>query len=151
MAGFAAALFVALVVCWFGVASLLTNTEVIADRSLGPLVGPVAVASATIWVGMVLGRQLNARHSTFTILALATVGAWIIAVTSVFLGHVLATTGTAIGGLLAAAGFGLGMYGAAIPVSAFLVAFAAIVVARMQAGGVPRPRWPWERGDADVS
>lgn len=145
------ALFVALVVCWFGIASLLTNTDVLADQSLGPLVGPIAVGSATIWVGLVLGRLLNSRRSTFAMLALCTGGSWIIAVICVFLGQVLATNGTALAGFLAATGFGVGVYGAAIPVSAFVVAIAAITVARMQAGGVPRPRWPWERGDADVS
>jgi len=60
---FATALFVALVVAGWGFVSLLTETDVVADRGVGPIVMPVSIGVSAIAVFVALGAP---RWSTMT-------------------------------------------------------------------------------------
>lgn len=50
LAGFAAFLYLALVVCAFGVLSLLLDQDVVPERDAGPILGPVSVAVCVVAV-----------------------------------------------------------------------------------------------------
>ncbi|GAA4190576.1 hypothetical protein GCM10022288_20120 [Gryllotalpicola kribbensis] len=72
---FASGLFLALLIAAFGVISLLSGTEVIADRRAGELAGPVAAAAATLLViGCLLLIALRVPESRQRVAPLAAAG-----------------------------------------------------------------------------
>jgi Family of unknown function (DUF6121) len=148
LAGFAAALYLALVVCAYGFVSLLTDVEVIADPDAGLLVGPAIVGASVAALLLYLGRSLADPSRTARITLLAAVWTWCAAVIVAVVGYAIAT-GTVLAALLFGLGFGVGWFGLLIPALAAVVAWLAALVARAQEAGADRPRWPWERRDEE--
>ena len=148
VAGFAAALYLALVVCAYGFVSLLTDVEVIADPDAGLLVGPAIVGASVAALLLHLGRSLADPSRTARITLLAAVWTWCAAVIVAVVGYAIAT-GTVLAALLFGLGFGVGWFGVLIPALAAVVAWLAALVARAQEAGADRPRWPWERRDEE--
>lgn len=146
VAAFAAALDLALVVCAYGFVSLLTDAEVIASAAAGPLVGPAAIGASVAALLLHLARALRAPERVLAAVLLAALWTWLAAVLVAIVGYAMAT-GTVLASLIFGLGFGVSPFGLLIPACAALVAWLAALVARAQAGGTERPRWPWERRD----
>jgi hypothetical protein len=146
VAGFAAALYLALVVCVYGFVSLLTDSEVIPSRQAGLFVGPAIVAAAVLALLLHLGRALRTPGRVLTTVLLAALWTWLAAVAVAIVGFAMAT-GTVLAALLFGLGFGVSWFGLLLPALAALVGWPATTVAIAQAGGAERPRWPWERNE----
>jgi Family of unknown function (DUF6121) len=144
VAGFSAALYLALVVCAFGFVSLLTDVEVIADPAAGLLVGPAAVGASVAAFLLYLGHSLRRPDRLLTPTLLAALWTWLAAVVVATIAYAIAT-GTVLASLIFGLSFGVGPFGLIIPASAAIVASLALLVARAESGGAHRPRWPWER------
>jgi hypothetical protein len=157
---FATVTYFALVVCAFGFISLLTDTEVVAQRDAGPLVGPTATASAILVVLLALLRAAR-RYEASIARAGETRGSdpvrvplgraistGVLAfVTYVLVGSVLyaATADQLFSGLLFAADAIMRLYAVAVGSLATLVYLAFALI--LAAGGAhpARPLWPWEK------
>ncbi|MDF2574200.1 MAG: hypothetical protein K0S05_1112 [Agromyces sp.] len=146
VAGFATALYLALVVAAYGFVSLLTNAEVISSADAGRLVGPAIVGASALALLLHLGRALRTPQRVLAPTVLAAAFAWGAAVVVAIIGYAIAT-GTVLASLIFGLGFGIGWFGLLIPVLAALVAWLALLVAGAQSGGIDRPRWPWERDE----
>jgi hypothetical protein len=146
VAGFAAALLLALVVAAFGFVSLLTDAEVVADPAAGRLVGPAIVGVSVGAVLVFLGLRLPREHGLLAMTLQAVLIAWAAGVVAGTVAYALAT-GTLLAALLFALQFMSIGFGVLIPVLTALVVPLAGVTARAEAGGAERPRWPWERDD----
>ena len=148
VAAFAAALDLALVVCAYGFVSLFTDAEVIASPEAGLLLGPAIVGASVVALLLHLGRVLRRPGGVLAPTLLAALWSWLAAVVVAIIGYAV-TTGSVIASLLFGLGFGVSWFGLLIPVLAALVAWLALLVARAQAAGADRPRWPWERRDEE--
>lgn len=144
LAAFAGFLYLALVVCAFGVISLLADIDVIADRSVGPIVGPTMTGIAVLAtaVSMVV---LAARSVTRVLLSSALAG---LVVYLLFLlsGSALVALGGegVVGGLGFAAEQAGRPFAIAVGVlSAAVHVLYLLMLARRDAGGT-RPHWGWE-------
>ncbi|MDH6238043.1 DUF6121 family protein [Cryobacterium sp. CG_9.6] len=149
---FAAVLFAALIVAVFGVGSLLTNREVIADPQAGPLVGPSIVVVVVVFVllRMVLigirtrpeKQRVMLGYSAVT--GIATWGVFVIAGAFFLL---LATGDTRSATAL---GFEIlfGPFAGVTGVFAFAVTLMYSWLLAAQVGSGGRPLWPWERPGA---
>ncbi|MFF1572836.1 DUF6121 family protein [Leifsonia sp. NPDC058292] len=152
VAVFAAFLYLAILVGAFGLISLTTNTEVIADPDVGPLVGPIMTGSATVLVLIFLiaiGTRVPAQNQKISPPAAIAVA---VAAYLVFI---------AAGGIAGAAGdpanpfhyfiFAFGQLGSVYAITAGIAAFVVtllyqlVLVGRFRDRG--RPRWPWESPD----
>ncbi|MFF1634497.1 DUF6121 family protein [Leifsonia sp. NPDC058248] len=154
VAAFATFLYLAIVVAAFGLISLATNTEVIADPSVGTLVGPIMTGAATLTVFACLlstGMRVPADQQRIRPLLALAVG---LAAYFVF---------AAAGGIAGAIGapaqplhYFLFFFAQLGSWSSFTVGIAAVfvtllyqlvLVGRFRQRG--RPRWPWERDDEE--
>ncbi|GAA1844333.1 DUF6121 family protein [Agromyces salentinus] len=149
VAGFAAALDLAIVVCAFGFVSLLADVEVVADRSVGVLVVPVAVGASVLAVLVVLGVRLARPERMAATVVISAVVSWLVLVAVAILGHLLSSTGSVMQSVAFGTLFGLGWFGLLVPVAAVVVAVFAVLVARGRGHGMARPRWPWEHDDVE--
>lgn len=143
---FATALFVALVVAGWGFVSLLTETDVVADREVGPIVVPVSVAVSAIAVLLALAaprwsamtvRGLGALLGSAAVLALGAVAVQLAA-----LGILqFIATGRPTSLLLAIA------VQAPTPYTLVVIgaAFVSAVGLGLLAAGPGRASWPWEK------
>jgi hypothetical protein len=160
LAIFATVLYFALVVCAFGFVSLLTDTDVVTQSDAGPLVGPIATASAVATVllyllgigrryerdlheavaasigdpvRLPLGRSILIGIVSYVVYVLVGAIAYSIVTAEVF-SVVLFAAGAALSGFAIA----VGVLAAAISVAYMLV---------LGSGGEhpARPLWPWER------
>ncbi len=148
VAAFAAALYLALIVAAYGFVSLLTDIEVIASPDAGRLVGPAIIAASVAALLLYLARALRRPAHLLGTVLLSALWTWLAAVAVAVVGFAVAT-GTLLESLMFGLGFGVGWFGLLIPALAALVASLAVLVARGQAGGLERPRWPWERDDEE--
>ncbi|MCD2441640.1 DUF6121 family protein [Agromyces sp. SYSU K20354] len=146
VAAFAAAGYLAFVVCAFGFVSLFTDAEVIASPDAGLLVGPAIVAAAVVALLLHLGRALRRPQRMAGPVLLAALWTWLAALVVAVVGYSLAT-GTALASMLFGLGFAVGWFGLLIPALAALVTSFAVLVSRGEQGGARRPRWPWERDE----
>ena len=146
LAAFSAALYLALVVCAYGFVSLLADIEVVASAAAGRLVGPAIVAASVSALLLHLARALRDPARMLGTVLLAALWTWLAAVVVAIVGYAIAT-GTVLASVIFGLGLGIGWFGLLIPALAALVASLAVLVARGQAGGIERPRWPWERDD----
>ncbi|WP_353816089.1 DUF6121 family protein [Agromyces sp. SYSU T00266] len=146
VAGFAAALDVALIVAAFGFTSLLADLEPIADPAAGRLVGPITIGAAVAALLLLLGSGLTRGVRAWSIAGLAFLVTWSTGVVAATIAYA-ASTGTILAAFLFALSFMSVGFGLIIPVASALVALLAAVTARAEEGGVARPRWPWERDD----
>jgi uncharacterized membrane protein (DUF485 family) len=149
VAVFATVLFGALLVAAFGMVSLVTNTDVIADRSVGPLVGPAMTAAVILLVlVMLLSLGVNTPPEKQRVAVgyslVAGVGAFLLYVLA---GVVLMAFGT--GDFVAATLFGGAMLGSPFAITAgflaFLVTLVYSILLASHWGENGRPLWPWER------
>jgi hypothetical protein len=148
VAGFAAALHLALIVAAFGFVSLLAEADPIADPAAGRLVGPITVGASVLALLLLLGFGLTRGVRPWSLAGLALLVTWAAGVLAATLAYA-AATGTVLAALLFALSFMTAGFGLIIPVTGALVALLAAVTARAQQGGVERPRWPWERDDEE--
>jgi hypothetical protein len=146
VAGFAAALHCALVVAVFGVVSLLLDAEPVADPAAGRLVGPIAVGASVLALLLLLGGALGRGLRPWSRAGLAVLVTWAAGVAGATLSNAVAT-GTVLAALLFAMSYMTAGFGLIIVLSGALVALLAAATVRAQAGGLERPRWPWERDD----
>lgn len=152
IAFFATALYLALIVAAFGLMSLATDTEVVADPAVGPLVGPVMVGAAALMLLIfliVLGTRVPAERqrvspavalgvafACYLVYAAAGAVAWSLADPGGPLRYVL---------------FALAQLGGWPAITAGIAAFVVtllyqlVLVGRFRQRG--RPRWPWERDE----
>ena len=152
VAVFAAFLYLAIVIAAFGLLSLATDTEVIADPKAGPLVGPIMTGSATVLVLLCLiaiGTRVSADNQRIApgIAIAVGVGAYFL----------YAAAGGIAGGVgdpsepLHYVLFAFAQLGSWYAISAGLAAFLVtllyqlVLVGRFRQRG--RPRWPWEHDD----
>ncbi|KQM84305.1 DUF6121 family protein [Agromyces sp. Leaf222] len=147
VAGFAAALHVAVVVCAYGFVSLLADVEVVADPQVGVLVVPVAVGVSALTLLVTLGLRLARPERMASTVVLAAFVTWAMLVIVAIIGHLMASTGNVLESVAFGILFGLGWFGLLVPVSAAVASVFAVLVARGRDHGMRRPRWPWERDD----
>lgn len=149
---FAVVLYAALVVAGWGFTSLLTNTEVITDKTIGPIVAPVALGvSAVVLLFLLAGpaRRSLAAHTlggsrglgTAVIVGLVQVAVYLLAGGAA----VILDTGRPLAFLL--------FIGEQAPTPYVLVVLAAAVLATLgfslTLARRERPRWPWENDDEE--
>ena len=152
VAAFAAFLYLAIVVAAFGLISLATNTEVIADPSVGPIVGPVMTGAATLTVfAFLLSLGLRVPADKQRVMPGVALG----------VGFGAYFVFAAAGGIAGAAGdpsqpfhyflFTFAQLGSWYAITAGIAAFLVtllyqlVLVGRFRQRG--RPRWPWENPD----
>lgn len=152
VACFAAGLYLALLVAAFGLLSLATNTEVISDPTVGPLVGPVMTGAAVVMLLVfliVIGIRVPAERQRVSPAVAFGVG---VACYAVFIGA---------GGVAGAAGdpsdpfryflFAFAQLGSwysiivGIAAAVVTLLYQLVLVGRFRQRG--RPRWPWERDE----
>ncbi|WP_374009671.1 DUF6121 family protein [Leifsonia sp. LS-T14] len=154
VAFFATALYLALVVGAFGLISLATDSDVINDPQVGPLVGPTMVIAAAVMLLVfliVLGTRVPADRQRISPGVAFGVG---VACYAVFI------TAGGIAGAIGDPGdplhyflFALSQLIAWPAITAGLAAFAVtliyqlVLVGRFRQRG--RPRWPWERDEEE--
>ncbi|NUU06989.1 hypothetical protein [Leifsonia sp. C5G2] len=152
IAFFAAGLYLALIVAAFGLVSLATDTEVVADPAMGPLVGPVMVGAATLMLLVfliVLGTRVPAdrqRVSPGVALGVGVACYAVYAAAGAVAGSLADPGGPLRYVLFAFAQLG-GWPAITAGIAAFVVTllFQLVLVGRFRQRG--RPRWPWERDD----
>jgi hypothetical protein len=149
VAVFTTVLFAALLVAAFGMISLVTNRDVIADRSVGPLVGPamtVAVVLLVLVMLLVLGVNTPPEKQRVAVgFALATgVAAFVL---YLLVGAFLVTLGSgdAVAGVLFAGALLGSPFAVTVGVLAFVVTLAYSILLASHYGENGRPLWPWER------
>ena len=148
VAVFATVLYAALLVAAFGLISLATNLEVIADRSAGPLVGPsmtiVAVLLVLIML-LVLGVNTPPDKQRVVVGFAVATG---IAAYGLFIATgailVAAGNGEPFGVILFAGGMLASPFALTVGALAFLVALVYSILLASH-GEHGRPLWPWER------
>jgi hypothetical protein len=144
---FAVALYAALVVAGWGVTSLLTNTEVIADRLIGPIVAPVALAISAVVLLFVLAGPAGHSLATHTlggarglgiavVVGLVSVAVYLLAGAAA----VIVDTGRPLAFIM--------FIGEQAPTPYVLVVLIAATLATLgfslTLARTERPRWPWE-------
>jgi hypothetical protein len=147
---FATAFYVALVVAGWGFVSLLSDTDVVADRSVGPIVIPVAVGMSALAVLLLLAvpSAPTIETASFGGTVLRALVAGLVAV-AVF----LATGGVII--VFATGRFAefLLFLGAQAPTFFALVIVAAGTIAALGFAFLRTrehpPRWPWEHDEEE--
>jgi hypothetical protein len=149
VACFAAGLYLAVLVAAFGLISLGTDTEVIPDRSAGPLVGPImaGVAVAVLLV-LLIRTGIRVPGEQQRIAPLNALGAGLACYLAYCLTGGVAgalATGDLLHFALFAAGQLASPYAIAVGVAAVVVMllYQLVLVGRFRQRG--RPRWPWER------
>ncbi|QHC67537.1 DUF6121 family protein [Rathayibacter oskolensis] len=145
LAAFAAFLYLALVVCAFGVSSLLLDADVVPERDAGPLLGPVSVAVCVLAVLLAM-ITLAARPRVTRVLGPSLLTGVVAYALFLLTGGALYGLGTGdpaaiLGYVLdhAATVFAL----AAGVLAAAVVALFLLLLARRDAGGT-QPHWGWE-------
>ncbi|GAA4142959.1 DUF6121 family protein [Leifsonia shinshuensis] len=151
VACFAAGLYLAVLVAAFGLLSLATDTEVIADPSAGPLVGPVMTGAAVaVLLALLIVTGTRVPGDQQRIAPLTALGAGI----ACYLAYCVAggvagafATGDVLHFVLFAAGQLGSLYAITTGLAAFLITllYQLVLVGRFRQRG--RPRWPWERPD----
>jgi len=149
---FAVALYGALVVAGWGVTSLLTNTDVITDRAIGPIVAPVALAISAVVLLFVLagpaGRSLAAHalggaHGVgiAVVVGLVQVAVYLLAGAAA----VILDTGRPMAFVL--------FIGEQAPTPYVLIVLVAGALATLgfslTLARTERPRWPWENDEEE--
>jgi hypothetical protein len=148
VAGFAAALQLALIVAAFGLVSLFADVEPISDPAAGRLVGPITVGVSVFALLLLLGGALTRGIRPWSAAGLALVVTWAAGVVGAAIAYAV-STGTLLAAAIFAASFMTFGFGVIIPITGALVALLAAVTVRAERGGVDRPRWPWERDDEE--
>ncbi|TFB96795.1 hypothetical protein E3O42_16795 [Cryobacterium adonitolivorans] len=149
LAVFATVLYAAVLVAAFGMISLATNLDVIADRSAGPLVGPTMSAAATVLVLLMLMlfglRTPPDKQRVAVGFAVATgVTAYALFIST---GAILVAAGNGepLAGLLFSGSMLGSPFAISVGVLAFLVALTYSILLASRYGEHGRPLWPWER------
>ncbi|MCM6761709.1 DUF6121 family protein [Rathayibacter sp. ZW T2_19] len=145
LAAFAAFLYLALVVCAFGVLSLLLDQDVVPERDAGPLLGPVSVAACVLAVLLSM-ITLAARPSVTRIVGPSLLAGVVAYLLFLLVGGALYGLGRQEPGEIL--GYALEHAGTAFAIAAGALAAAVHVVfllllLRRDAGG-QRPHWGWE-------
>ncbi|MCP2029997.1 hypothetical protein L1277_000061 [Okibacterium sp. HSC-33S16] len=157
---FATFTYFALVVCAFGFISLLTNTEVVARPNAGPLIGPVATASAILTVLIALlsaarrfeAAVARARDASLGDPVRVPLGRAISTGVAAFLAYLLVgsvlyafASDHLFSGVLFAADAILNLYAVAVGLLAVLIYLAFAFVLGAGGSHPARPLWPWEK------
>jgi hypothetical protein len=150
---FAAGLDLALIVAGFGLLSLATNTEVVADPAVGTLVGPVMTGAAVVALLLALigiGTRVPAERQRVAPGTALLVGlvCYLVFVVAGAVAGIAGDPSQSLRALLFAAGQFGSWYAVLVGVVSFVVTllYQLVLVGRFSQRG--RPRWPWE-GDDD--
>jgi len=152
IAFFAAGLYLALIVAAFGLVSLATDTDVVADPTVGPLVGPVMVGAATIMLLIfliVLGTRVpgeRQRVSPGVAFGVA-IACYAVFIAAGGIAGSLGDPGDPLHYFLFAFAQLLRWPAITAGLAAFVVTllYQLVLVGRFRQRG--RPRWPWERDE----
>jgi hypothetical protein len=149
VAVFATVLYAALLVAAFGMVSLITNLDVIADRSVGTLVGPSMTAAAVLLVLiMLITLGVNTPPDKQRVVVgfavatgIAAYGLFIVA------GAILVAAGNGdpLAVILFAGSMLASPFALVVGVLAFVVALVYSILLASHYGENGRPLWPWER------
>ena len=152
VAVFAAGLYLALLVAAFGMISLVTNTEVIADPAVGTLVGPAMTGAAVLTLLaflLVRGTRVPAERQRVAPVAALGIGVACYAAYAAVGGvaGALGDPAQPLHSLLFAFTQLASVYAIVVGVAAFVVTllYQLVLVGRFRQRG--RPRWPWERDE----
>lgn len=153
VAFFAAGLYLALIVAGFGILSLATNTEVVADPAVGTLVGPIMVGAAVVALLLALigiGTRVPAdsqRVASGTALLVGVV-CYLVYIVAGAVAGIAGDPSQSLRAVLFAAGQFGSWYAVLVGLAAFVVTllYQLVLVGRFRQRG--RPRWPWE-GEGD--
>lgn len=150
VAVFAAVLFAALIIALFGVISLLADVPVIGDPHAGELVGPIAVAAATLLLfGCLLAIALRIPEDRQRIAPLTAFGIGVGAYLAYsFLGAIAYFFGRdALGALIFLGGVLTGPFAITVGIVAFVVTLLFMLVLASRVADRGRPKWPWEKDE----
>lgn len=141
-----AVLFVALLIFTTGLASMLTESDVIEEPGFGQLPAVMGVVFATLaFIGIVAPPVLRGQPGYRVALwaALGSAGAYLftIFVIGVFAGHDPALVASVVGRLATY------WYGPLVALSAALAAGGVVAVTHTSEHGAGGARWPWEHDD----
>lgn len=148
LAAFAIVLHVTLVVAAFGLISLLTDTDVIAEPDAGTLVGPTMVAASVLmasflWLRIV--RQVPPEDIRVSLAAALGVGfaSWF---SFVIVGSVLYifSTGQVFSFAVFMAAHMISPFAITAGLIATILTVLYLAMLARKARGSHRPRWPWE-------
>jgi len=149
VAVFATVLYAALLVAAFGLISLATNLDVIADRSAGPLVGPTMAAVSVLLVLLMLvllGVNTPPDKQRVVVGFAVATG---IAAYGLFIATgailVAAGNGDPFGVILFAGSMLASPFSLSVGALAFIVALSYSILLASHYGEHGRPLWPWER------
>jgi len=141
---FATVGFFALVIAGFGIASLLTGTEVVDAPEIGQLPGILGTLLAVAGFALTLWRAVRRTRPTFVaaiVIVAAAVAGYLV---GLLLGALMsgADPARALG---VATSFAGSWFALLLAASALVAGWGGIALVRTRAG---RPRWPWE-GDGE--
>ncbi len=135
--------FFALAVLGLGVASVVTDSDIISVPGLGSIPGVVGMLAAVACFAIGLGGALRRPHPSFLaapVIALATALTHLVLVWLA----VLVSTGDIVTATVVAGGLVQRGASVALILAAAIAAWGGIALRRTRAG---RPRWPWEQED----
>jgi hypothetical protein len=140
---FAVVSFVALVICGFGLTSLILDADVISIPESSSIPGIVGVIVAAAAFAAAQTLALRAQHPSYWSAAIVAVAAYLFYGGGVMFGAIFA--GVAPAAAVAATGRSLvSWFGVVVAVAALVCAWGGIALVRTRAH---RPRWGWERDD----
>ncbi|MBB2975415.1 hypothetical protein FHX49_000981 [Microbacterium endophyticum] len=137
---FAGTGFIALAICGLGLASLVTNTDVIVTTGLGQVPGVVGFLAATAAWAAVVWVGVRRSHPSFFTAGWACAASYVAYVAVTGIAAAVAVSDLAVGTSVSAA-LAVGWPGGIIALSAFTAAWSAVALVRTRARP---PQWPWE-------
>ncbi len=149
VASFSATLYLALLIAALGLIGLITNSEVIAGPSRGPLLGPAMVAAAVsaMLVGCVRASR-TARAETRRISVTRAIVVGLVAYLSyVLVGGVAVAigAGSAVAGVVFVSEIVVTPFSVSVGILATVATIMFEVAIDYRMRHDDRPRWPWER------
>ena len=137
--------FFALTVAGLGLASLATDSDVIAVRGLGLWPGVIGIAAAVAAFAGTVWSAVRRVRPSFGAVVVVVVGTWLayVLVTGLVAVIVAADLGA---GIAVTGGLAVGWPGLVVAAAALVAGWSAIALVRT---GAARPRWPWEHDDEE--
>jgi hypothetical protein len=138
---------VAFVTAVWGLLALGFGLEPISRPDAGPFLGPAIVAIAAVALGFLLVRVQTAKQGFGPAFLGCTAGVFLVLIVAGALGYALITL-SPLQFLLFALDYAIGPFAVSAAVLAGLTGVAVLAAAHRGETG-SRPRWPWERDDAE--
>lgn len=137
--------FVAVLVCGFGIATLVTDSDVIVAPGTGWVPGVIGVLAAASTYAVVVGVGVWPRHPSYWLSASAAFACVIAYLVGVCIA-IAVEASDLVFALSAMGQVALSWFAVVVAGAAAIAAWTAVALVRTRAR---RPRWPWEAGDED--